>query len=157
MTLKIDKKIKKAQVVTPQLEEPDDFEKEMMHEARSRPELLIGATYKVSIPSENHALYITINDLVLNEGTDHETHHPYEIFINSKNMDQFQWVLAFTRIVSAVFRKGGDVTFLVDELKSVFDPKGGYFKKGHGLMPSMVAEIGTIIETHMKSSGLIKE
>jgi hypothetical protein len=94
---------------------------------------------------------------VLNPGTEHEMRRPYEIFINSKNMDHFQWIVALTRIISAVFRKGGDVTFLVDELRSVFDPRGGYFKKGGKYKPSLVAEIGDAIECHMKMIGMIKD
>ena len=78
------------------------------------------------------------------------------MFINSKNMEHFQWIVALTRIISAVFRKGGDVTFLVDELRSVFDPRGGYFKKGGRYMPSLVAEIGDAIESHLRAIGLIK-
>ena len=127
-----------------------------MHEKVGRPEMLIGATYKIKTPLSEHALYVTINDIVLNQGTDHELRRPFEIFINSKNMDQFQWVLALTRVASAVFRKGGDVTFLVDEFKAVFDPKGGYFKKGGVFMPSVVAEIGFALESHLKMIGLIK-
>ena len=153
MTIKITKKIKTAQVVSEK--EPEIIDVEKMHEKLVRPELLLGATYKIKIPTEDYAMYVTINDVLLNEGTDHEQRHPYEIFINSKNMEQFQWILALTRVVSAVFRKGGDVQFMVNELKAVFDPQGGYFKKGHGFMPSLVAEIGTVIESHMKHTGLI--
>ena len=101
-----------------------------MHERLKRPDMLLGSTYKISTPLSEHALYVTINDIILNAGTEHELRRPFEIFINSKNMDHFQWIVALTRIVSAVFRKGGDVTFLVEELRSVFDPRGGYFKKG---------------------------
>ncbi len=126
-----------------------------MHEKLERPEILAGSTYKVKTPLSEHALYITINDIVLNEGTEHEQRRPLEIFINSKNMDHFQWVVALTRVISAVFRKGGDATFLVEELKGVFDPKGGYFKRGGRFMPSLVAEIGEAIEHHMKSIGLL--
>ena len=129
---------------------------EQMHEKFERPEALEGATYKIKTPLSDHALYITINDVVLNPGTDHEIRRPFEIFINSKNMENFQWVVALTRVISAVFRKGGDVTFLVEELKAVFDPQGGYFKSGGRFMPSLVAEIGDAIEIHMKSIGLIK-
>jgi hypothetical protein len=111
----------------------------------------------VKTPLSDHALYITINDMVLNPGTEHELRRPFEIFINSKNMDHFQWIVALTRIISAVFRKGGDVTFLVEELRSVFDPKGGYFKKGGKYMPSLVAEIGDVIEAHMRMIGLLKD
>ncbi len=128
-----------------------------MHEKIERPDMLIGSTYKVKTPLTEHALYITINDVVLNAGTEHELRRPYEIFINSKNMDHFQWIVALTRIISAVFRKGGDVTFLVDELRSVFDPRGGYFKKGGKYMPSIVAEIGDAIECHLRMIGLLKD
>ncbi|WP_347260919.1 NrdJb, partial [Rudaea sp.] len=86
-----------------------------------------------------------------------ELRRPFEIFINSKNMDHFQWIVALTRIMSAVFRKGGDVTFLVDELKAVFDPRGGYFKAGGIYMPSIVAELGAIVEQHLKMIGLLHD
>jgi hypothetical protein len=128
-----------------------------MHEKLERPDMLLGSTYKVKTPLSEHALYITINDVILNQGTEHEKRRPFEIFINSKNMDHFQWIVALTRIVSAVFRKGGDVTFLVDELRSVFDPRGGYFKKGGKYMPSLVAEIGDAIECHLRMIGLLKD
>jgi len=126
-----------------------------MHEALERPEVLVGSTYKIKSPLFEHALYVTINDIVLNAGTPNEQRRPFEIFINSKNMDHFQWVVAITRIMSAVFRKGGDVTFLVEELKAVFDPRGGYFKAGGVYMPSIVAEIGAVVDDHLKSIGMI--
>jgi len=128
-----------------------------MHERIERPEVLIGSTYKIKSPLFEHALYVTINDIVLNAGSEHEQRRPFEIFINSKNMDHFQWIVALTRIMSAVFRKGGDVTFLVDEMKAVFDPKGGYFKAGGVYMPSLVAELGSIVEDHLKSIGLMHD
>jgi hypothetical protein len=105
-----------------------------MHEKLERPEMLIGSTYKIKTPVSDHAMYVTINDIVLNEGTKHEQRRPFEIFINSKNLDHFQWIVALTRIISAVFRKGGDVTFLVEELKAVFDPRGGYWQAGGKFM-----------------------
>ena len=95
-----------------------------MHERIERPEVLIGSTYKIKSPLVEHAMYVTINDIVLNAGTEHELRRPFEIFVNSKSMEHFQWIVALTRIMSAVFRKGGDVTFLVDEMKAVFDPQG---------------------------------
>ena len=116
-----------------------------MHEKVERPEVLIGSTYKIKSPLVEHAMYVTINDIVLNPGTEHELRRPFEVFINSKNMDHFQWIVALTRIMSAVFRKGGDVTFLVDEMKAVFDPRGGYFKAGGVYMPSIVAEGGKLV------------
>ena len=127
-----------------------------MHESLQRPEMLLGSTYKIKTPLSEHSLYITINDIVLNHDTDHEQRRPFEVFINSKNMDHFQWIVALTRIMSAVFRKGGDITFLVEELRSVFDPSGGYFKKGGKFMPSLVAEIGDVVESHLKMIGMIK-
>ena len=160
MTHKIAKKIVSYKVLTKEDIEPVKQEEkqslESMHEKVERPEVLLGSTYKIKTPQSEHALYITINDMVLNMGTAHEERRPYEIFINSKNMEHFQWVLALTRVISAVFRKGGDACFLVEELKAVFDPKGGYFKKGGVFMPSLVAEIGCAIESHLKHIGMIK-
>jgi len=134
----------------------NEFEVVHMHEKVARPEMLMGSTYKLKTPLSEHSLYVTINDMVLNQGTEHEIRRPFEVFINSKNMDHFQWIVALTRIISAVFRKGGDVTFLVEELKAVFDPRGGYFKKGGKYMPSLVAEIGDVIEQHLIMIGLIE-
>ena len=128
-----------------------------MHESLERPETLVGSTFKIKSPLFEHALYITINDIILNAGTPHEQRRPFEIFINSKNMDHFQWIVALTRILSAVFRKGGDVTFIAEEMKAVFDPRGGYFKAGGVYMPSIVAEIGAVLEQHMKNIGLIRD
>jgi hypothetical protein len=160
MTIKIDKKIVSYEVAKPTAEAKGDAAEPAvdvihMHERVERPETLQGSTYKVKTPLSEHALYITINDILLNEGTEHELRRPFEIFINSKNMDHFQWIVALTRIISAVFRKGGDVTFLVEELRSVFDPRGGFFKKGGKYMPSLVAEIGDVIEDHLMRIGLL--
>jgi hypothetical protein len=160
MTIKIDEKIIKSEVLeaaTTQAREPDTAEIIHMHENLARPQMLGGSTYKIKTPLSEHALYVTINDITLNPGTEHELRRPFEIFINSKNMEHFQWIIAVTLILSAVFRKGGDVTFLVDELRSVFDPQGGYFKKGGRYTPSIVAEIGDVIEQHMISIGMLKQ
>jgi hypothetical protein len=126
-----------------------------MHEKLERPEVLIGSTYKIKTPVSDHAIYVTINDIILNEDTEHEQRRPFEVFINSKNLDHYQWIVALTRIISAVFRKGGDVTFLVDELKAVFDPRGGYWQPGGKFMPSIIAELGYVIEKHLQTIGLI--
>jgi hypothetical protein len=128
-----------------------------MTEEVQRPEMLIGSTYKIKTPVSDHAMYVTINDIVLNEDTPYEQRRPFEIFINSKNLDHFQWIVALTRIISAVFRKGGDVTFLVDELKAVFDPRGGYWQAGGKFMPSIIAELGYVIEKHLQTIGLLKK
>jgi hypothetical protein len=173
MAVKIDKKIKGYAVVTPEDKakalQADAVPRAVveaelpiadviqMHERIERPDVLIGSTYKIKSPLFEHALYVTINDIVLNAGSEHEQRRPFEIFINSKNMDHFQWIVALTRIMSAVFRKGGDVTFVVEEMKAVFDPRGGYFKAGGVYMPSIVAEIGGVIEQHMKMIGMIKD
>src|SRR3990167_3678513 len=164
MTVKINQRIKGFKVVDETLERSaattasDKASKVNvveMDESLQRPETLIGMTYKIKSPLFEHALYVTVNDIVLNAGTPHEQRRPFEVFINSKNMDHFQWIVALTRIMSAVFRKGGDVTFLVDEMKAVFDPRGGYFKAGGVYMPSIVAEIGSVVEEHLKSIGMI--
>jgi len=128
-----------------------------MNEEIERPEMLVGTTYKIKPPVVDHAMYITINDVILNEGTEFEQQRPYEIFINSKEVNHFQWVIAMTRVLSACFRKGGDVTFLVEELKSVYDPNGGYFKKGGVYMPSLVAEIGATVEKHLERLGMLEK
>lgn len=160
MTTKIDQKIVGSAVVEksqPEVEAEAGAEIIQMHENLARPETLQGMTYKIKTPLSEHAMYVTINDIVLNPGTEHELRRPFEIFINSKNMEHFQWIIALTRILSAVFRKGGDVIFLVDELRSVFDPQGGYFKKGGRYTPSIVAEIGDVIEQHMIAIGMLKK
>ena len=137
------------------LSKDDRAEVIRMHEKLERPEILVGSTYKVKTPISDHAMYVTINDIVLNQNTDDEKRRPFEIFINSKNLDHYQWIVALTRVISAVFRKGGDVTFLVDELKAVFDPRGGYRQPGGKFMPSIIAELGYIVEKHLISIGLL--
>ena len=179
MAVRIDRKIRGYAVVTPEDKakeaakadslsraqaeaEPGESGKHVadviqMHERIERPDVLIGSTYKIKSPLVEHAMYVTINDIVLNAGTEHEHRRPFEVFINSKSMDHFQWIVALTRIMSAVFRKGGDVTFLVEEMKAVFDPRGGYFKAGGVYMPSLVAELGSIVEDHLKSIGMLHD
>lgn len=165
MTLKIEKKITGYGLVT----EEDKLKKAELdaknqptrialfpNNVHERPETLKGTSYKVKPPVLESALYITINDLVINPGTPQESRIPFEIFINSKNMDHFQWIVALTRVMSAVFRKGGDVTFMVEELLSVFEPSGGYFKKGGKFVPSLVAEIGYVLKEHLESIGLME-
>lgn len=169
MTVRIAKKITGYSVVTPEdrtreaeaLPQAAEDEAEdnviHMHERIERPEVLIGSTYKIKSPLVEHAMYVTINDIVLNAGTEHELRRPFEIFINSKSMEHFQWIVALTRIMSAVFRKGGDVAFLVEEMKAVFDPRGGYFKAGGVYMPSLVAELGSVVEDHLKLIGMLHD
>ncbi|HWJ06341.1 MAG TPA: hypothetical protein VNS57_11220 [Steroidobacteraceae bacterium] len=173
-SIKIDKKILKYRVVKPGDKEKAEAEAKAaaakaaptadaknsnviyLTEKLERPEELIGSTYKIKTPVSDHAMYVTINDIVLNEGTVHEQRRPFEIFINSKNLDHYQWIVALTRIISAVFRKGGDVTFLVEELKAVFDPRGGYWQSGGKFMPSIIAELGYVIEKHLQKIGMLR-
>ena len=120
-----------------------------MSEPLDRPNELEGNTYNVKLPDSEHAIYITINDIVQGTGR-----RPFEVFINSKNMEHFAWTVALTRMISAVFRRGGDVSFVVEELKAVFDPRGGAWVKGK-YIPSILAAIGGVIEQHMIATGFI--
>jgi len=115
-----------------------------------RPIYLQGTTYKIKTPLSKQALYITINDIC--EG---DVRRPFEIFINSKNLQHFSWIVAMTRLISAVFRRSSDPSFLVEELKSIFDPNGGYFRNGK-YIPSLVAEIGDVIEQHLINIGFME-
>ncbi len=119
-------------------------------EPLDRPQALEGATYKLKWPDSNHAIYITINDLVVGGHR-----RPFEVFINSKNMEHFAWTVALTRMISAVFRRGGDVSFVVEELKAVFDPRGGAWMNGK-YIPSILAAIGGVIEQHMVTIGFLE-
>ena len=120
-----------------------------MSEPLDRPTELDGATYKLKWPDSEHAIYITINDLLVNG---HQ--RPFEVFINSKNMEHFAWTVALTRMISAVFRRGGDVSFVVEELKAVFDPRGGAWMGGK-YVPSILAAIGGVIEKHLIATGFL--
>jgi len=161
MSIKIEKKIVSYSVVD-KTDEQKDEKKEIaaevvqIGEPLARPDKITGSTYKVKTPVTEHALYITINDVIMNEGSDQEHRRPFEIFVNSKNMEHFQWIVGLTRVMSAVFRKGGDLTFLIEELESVFDPNGGYYKKGGKYVPSLVAELGQVLEEHLKNIGMLK-
>ncbi|MDC0542327.1 NrdJb [Methylophilaceae bacterium] len=161
MSIKIEKKIVSYSVVDKtdeQKKEKKEIPAEVVQigEPLARPDKITGSTYKVKTPVTEHALYITINDVIMNEGTDQEHRRPFEIFVNSKNMEHFQWIVGLTRVMSAVFRKGGDLTFLIEELESVFDPNGGYYKKGGKYVPSLVAELGQVLEEHLKNIGMLK-
>ncbi|MFN3937370.1 MAG: adenosylcobalamin-dependent ribonucleoside-diphosphate reductase [Gemmobacter sp.] len=120
-----------------------------LSEPLDRPAALEGATYKLKWPDSEHALYITLNDIVI---AGHR--RPFEIFINSKNMEHYAWTVALTRMISAVFRRGGDISFVVEELKAVFDPRGGAWMEGR-YIPSILAAIGGVIERHLVEIGFI--
>ena len=137
-------------------EEKSKSEKEIdgeviyMSEPLERPNTLDGNTYKLRWPDSEHAIYVTINDIIVND-----QRRPFEVFINSKNMEHFAWTVGLTRMISAVFRRGGDVSFVVDELKAVFDPRGGAWVNGK-YIPSILAAIGGVLEEHMVKIGFIK-
>jgi ribonucleoside-diphosphate reductase alpha chain len=122
-----------------------------MRRPLERHAVLPGFTYKLRWPDSDHAIYITINDIVETSGR----RRPFEIFINSKNMEHYAWTVALTRMISAVFRRGGDVSFVVEELKAVFDPRGGQWMEGR-YVPSLLAAIGGVIEKHMIDTGFLK-
>ncbi len=119
-------------------------------EPLDRPGALEGTTYKLKWPMSEHALYITVNDVIIGG-----RRQPFEVFINSKNMEHFAWTVALTRMISAVFRRGGDVSFVVEELKAVFDPRGGAWMNGK-YVPSILAAIGGVIERHLIAIGFIE-
>ncbi len=131
-------------------QEVDGGEVVYMSEPLDRPQSLEGSTYKLKWPDSEHAIYLTINDIVISG-----RRRPFEVFINSKNMEHYAWTLALTRMISAVFRRGGDVSFVVEELKAVFDPRGGAWVKGK-YIPSILAAIGGVIEQHMVVIGFLE-
>lgn len=138
------KQIKKKIVQLSLAEKPVEAIKSpvVVPEVQARESSLKGITYKIK-PGE-HAYYITINDIYVDGSL-----RPYEIFINSKDTGSRQWVDALTRVISAVLRKGGEYKFLVEELKVIADVNGGRFHKGK-YITSMVAEIGYVLEEHIK-------
>jgi ribonucleoside-diphosphate reductase alpha chain len=122
-----------------------------------RAAVLEGATYKLRWPGSDHALYITINDIERDGhagGTPSARRRPFEVFINTKNLEHYAWTVALTRMISAIFRRGGDVTFVVEELKAIFDPQGGQWMGGR-YVPSLIAAIGEVIEGHMVRIGFL--
>ena len=133
----------------PKSEKEIDGEVIYMSEPLERPNTLDGNTYKLRWPDSEHAIYVTINDIIVND-----QRRPFEVFINSKNMEHFAWTVGLTRMISAVFRRGGDVSFVVDELKAVFDPRGGAWVNGK-YIPSILAAIGGVLEEHMVKIGFI--
>ncbi|MBY0512114.1 MAG: adenosylcobalamin-dependent ribonucleoside-diphosphate reductase [Rhodospirillaceae bacterium] len=126
----------------------------------ARPETLPGLTYKLRWPESDHAIYITVNDIMAEDAKAHGKsrgqRRPFEVFINSKNMEHYAWTVALTRMISAVFRRGGDVSFVVEELKAVFDPRGGQWMNGR-YVPSLLAAIGDVIEQHMIEIGFLPD
>lgn len=154
MTAAITKKIVGCSVVTGQ--EQSAIVLDVLNEATARPDVLQSTTYKVKTPLSEHALYVTVSDIVLNPGTEHECRRPFEIFLNSKAQEHAQWVTAMTLIISAVFRKGGDMAFLVEELRSVHDPRGGFWERDR-YIPSLVAKIGDVLHRHLVGIGVVSE
>ncbi len=160
--VKIDQKIVGYSVVQPKAEEPPapvvPVEPNIikMHEDFERPETLRGSTIKLKSASLDHSMYLTINHIVLNEGTAHESVRPFEVFVNTKDPASQPWIVALTRMISAAWRKGGDYAFVIDELKAVHDPRGGCFLGGGVYVPSVAAHIGLAIERHLQEIGAMK-
>jgi hypothetical protein len=164
MTVKIDKKIVSSRVVSGDStgnEQPpyyDDKADLKLVEKREwkphrRPDSVRGTTYKIKPPTMDDAIYVTINNIELEDGTE----RPIEIFINSKDTSSFMWMAALTRVISALFRQPGDFLFIIDELRQIFDPQGGYFiPGGGGICPSIVAHIGLTLEQHCRDLGMIE-
>lgn len=150
--IQINKKIKSIKIVN-----NDEIKKEEKQslDIIKRPDELFGKTYKLKSPLAESAIYITINNIVINE-----KFYPFEIFINTKSLQNQQWIITLTRLISAIFRQhatyNNDITFMIKEMKSVFDPSGGYLKKNKKI-PSLVAEIADIIENHLISIGCIED
>ena len=130
--------------------EEKDEEAVILSELLMRDPALEGSTYKLKWAESDHAIYVTINDIVQDR-----RRRPFEIFINSKNLEHYAWTVALTRMISAVFRRGGDVSFVVEELQAVSDPRGGQWMQGR-YVPSLLAAIGGIIETHLLGTGFIQ-
>ncbi|MFP7570134.1 adenosylcobalamin-dependent ribonucleoside-diphosphate reductase [Marivita sp. S2033] len=153
LSISEEKKDKTApEVVTSSDDEPQQPHGDViyMSEPLDRPKALEGATYKLKWPDSEHAIYLTINDIIVGGHR-----RPFEVFINSKNMEHFAWTVALTRMISAVFRRGGDVSFVVEELKAVFDPRGGAWVQGK-YIPSILAAIGGVIEQHLIAIGFLE-
>jgi ribonucleoside-diphosphate reductase alpha chain len=128
-----------------------------MHKPLQRADVLEGATYKLRWPGSDHSLYVTINDIERDgraEGIPSARRRPFEVFINTRNLEHYAWTVALTRMISAIFRRGGDVTFVVEELKAIFDPQGGQWMGGR-YVPSLIAAIGEVIEGHMIRTGFL--
>ncbi|PYG28504.1 adenosylcobalamin-dependent ribonucleoside-diphosphate reductase [Pelagimonas varians] len=148
--LSVSESTEKAPSDSPKMAKDAGAEVVYMSEPLDRPQSLEGATYKLKWPDSEHAIYLTINDVIV---SGHR--RPFEVFINSKNMEHFAWTVALTRMISAVFRRGGDVSFVVEELKAVFDPRGGAWVQGK-YIPSILAAIGGVIEKHMVLTGFLE-
>ena len=153
--VKIDKKIVNWSVTKPDADPPPPppAKPSVPEPLPTRPKVLDGKTYKVRTPMTEHALYVTFTHIDTPTGV-----RPYEMFISCKAMEHFQWIVALTRIVSAIFRRTNeDCRFLVEELRSVFDPRGGHFAQGGKFVPSLVAELGNVLAEHLTSLGLYEE
>ena len=161
MAVKIDQRIKSFRVIDARQRAAESEGRAQLPvqpgEPPERPAALAGTTYRIESPHGAHALYVTLNDILLDAGTPQERRRPFEIFIHAQDMEHCPWRIALARIMSAVLRQGGDCTFLVEELKAVSDPRGGYLKPDGVYMPSSVAEIGAVLERHLSAIGLLRQ
>lgn len=155
MAHRIDQKIVKGTIKPPQ-KVVDNSNVVQMHESFERPEKISGVTIKVKNALVEHAIYLTVNHVILNEGTSHESVRPFEVFLNTKDAASSAYFATITRLLSAVFRKGGDFTFIIEELKSVHDARGGTFLPGGTFVNSIMHHIGIVLEQHLQAVGAIK-
>lgn len=159
MVTRLDSKIKTASVVVPNKVAAPEAESnvvQMMHEAYERPEQLQGATIKIKNGLTEHAMYLTVNHIVLNKGTKHEVIRPFEVFLNTKDAESHAYITTITRLLSAVWRKGGDFTFVIEELKSIRDVRGGCFLPGGAFINSLMHHVGLVLEEHLYEIGALK-
>ncbi|MCC7253029.1 MAG: ribonucleoside-diphosphate reductase, adenosylcobalamin-dependent, partial [Hyphomicrobium sp.] len=156
-----DAKPRRGEVVVASIEASAPRQGDVVYMAKplDRDPVLAGYTYKLKWPESDHAIYVTINDIESNGhagGLPTKRRRPFEIFINTRNLEHYAWTVALTRMISAVFRRGGDVAFVAEELKAVFDPQGGRWMGGR-YVPSLLAAIGEVIETHMRRIGFLTD
>lgn len=119
------------------------------HGFLERPEVLHGSTYRMKWPGDESSYYVTINDAIVDG-----KRVPFEIFVNTKNLESQAWIAALTLMISAILRRERDVAFLAQELMSVVDARGGAFMPGQGYVNSRVAAIGRVIAGHFISCGI---
>ena len=100
---------------------------------------LPSTTYKFRVPEK--AMYFTI----VGEGK------PIWLFVNSKEMDSYQWVTALMESYSRQIKACVEVSDIVEAMKTTFAPGGKYFiPDGTGReVHSIVHHLGLILEEHV--------
>ena len=117
-------------------------------QVRDRPAILSGKTYKLYWPPNEATFYVTIND----DGAA----RPFEIFISSTHAQYTEWTTALTLMITAILRRGGDVSFIAENLKQIVSATSSAWVKGK-YCNSLVAMIGETIELHMNRESAVIE